>query len=82
MNHIKKVNEMFDELMLIPFKFTNNENDNLKKISNLLNSLSSKWSNYVEYHPEMDGCDTEAVVRQLSLVAKKLSGEWDEQICF
>ena len=87
MERIKKVDEMLNYpnslgLLPIPIKFTSNDDDNLKKISKLLESLSSKWSDYVEDHDEMEGSDTEWMIRQLSLVARKIVGEWDEQICF
>lgn len=89
MAHIKKVNEMFDNRywddvvrMRLPFGFSKNDKGNLTKIAMLLDALSTKWSNFVEDNEEMMDSDTDAIVRQLSLVAKKLNGEWDEQICF
>ena len=45
-------------------------------------ALSAKWSDFVEMHEEMMDSDTDAYVKQLSLVAKKLMGEWDDSICF
>ena len=89
MTHIKKVNEMFDNRywddvvrMRLPFVFSKNDTGNLTKIAMLLDALSTKWSNFVEDNEEMMDSDTNAIVRQLTLVAKKLNGEWDEKICF
>lgn len=89
MSHIKRVNEMLDSKywddvvrMRLPFGFSKNDKGNLTKIAMLLDVLSTKWSNFVEDNEEMIDSDTDSTVKQLSLVAKKLNGEWDEQICF
>lgn len=89
MAHIKKINEMNNDMfnrrildMKIPIHFTKDDNRNIENIAMLLEALSAKWSDFVEMHEEMMDSDTDAYVKQLSLVAKKLMGEWDDSICF
>ena len=89
MVHIRKVNEMQEDSyhndvmnVRVPIHFTKDDARNIRNIAVLLESISAKWSNFVNDHEEMMDSDTDGVVRNLSLVAKRLMGEWDDSVIF
>lgn len=89
MIHIKKVNEMQDGSyhndvvnVRVPIHFTKDDARNIRNIAVLLESISTKWSDFVDSHEEMTDSDTDGVVKNLSLVAKRLMGEWEDSVIF
>ncbi len=85
----RRMNESLDDSFTnsvmntrVPIHFTSDDNRNLRSIAVLLKALSSKWSDFVDEHSEAMDSNTDGCIRNLSSVADKIMGNWDDKIVF